>query len=250
MILDGHIHLGREPCDRAALGARMAEAGVDGGVLLSLPPGSMGDVIGTASVAERLDDLFAWCACAPNLYPFFWIDPTTTDARAQVRAMRTFEAIAQAGKPILFHSGILWDGKPSSSFNRPAEFECLLEVRGLRFCLAHISWPWCDELIAVYGKFQNALTRRSDLNIEMYVDITPGTPPIYRRDALTKLFGVGYDIEHNVIFGSDCTANAYNVGWVREWMERDRTILADLDVRPEVIDAVFGENLLRFLGLH
>jgi len=67
MILDGHIHLGREPCDRAALGARMAEAGVDGGVLLSLPPGSMGDVIGTASVAERLDDLFAWCACAPNL---------------------------------------------------------------------------------------------------------------------------------------------------------------------------------------
>jgi len=126
----------------------------------------------------------------------------------------------------------------------------MLEVRGLRFCLAHISWPWCDELIAVYGKFQNALTRRSDLNIEMYVDITPGTPPIYRRDALTKLFGVGYDIEHNVIFGSDCTANAYNVGWVREWMERDRTILADLDVRPEVIDAVFGENLLRFLGLH
>ena len=63
--------------------------------------------------------------------------------------MEVFRTISQADRPILFHSGILWDGKPSGPYNHPAGFESLLEVDGLRFCLAHISWPWCDELIAV-----------------------------------------------------------------------------------------------------
>ena len=71
----------------------------------------------------------------------------------------------------------------------------------MRFSLAHISWPWCDELIAAYGKILNASASRADYRGEMFVDITPGTPTIYRREALTKLFTVGYDIQDNVIFG-------------------------------------------------
>jgi predicted TIM-barrel fold metal-dependent hydrolase len=124
-----------------------------------------------------------------------------------------------------------------------------LEVEGLRFCLAHISWPWCDELVAVYGKFLNAYTSRPDLTVEMFVDITPGTPPIYRRDALAKLFCSGYDVEHNVLFGSDCDANDYNVAWVQEWMERDQGIFRELGLAQESIDGVYGVNLKRFLGL-
>ena len=37
--------------------------------------------------------------------------------------------------------------------------EAGFDIPGLRFCCAHISWPWCEECVAVYGKFLNALTR-------------------------------------------------------------------------------------------
>jgi predicted TIM-barrel fold metal-dependent hydrolase len=164
-------------------------------------------------------------------------------------ALTAFRAIAAAGRPILFHSGILWDGKPSSEYNRPACFEALLDVPGLRFTLAHIGWPWCDELIAVYGKFLNALGHRHSSAVEMFVDITPGTPPIYRRRALTDLFGSGYDVADHVIFGSDCEAPGYNAAWAQEWLRRDEEILTSLGLRQDVLDKVRGGNLLRFLGV-
>ena len=84
------------------------------------------------------------------------------------RAMEIFRIIAKTKRPILFHSGILWDGKPSSQYNRPSEFESLLEINHLRFSLAHISWPWCDELIAVYEKFLNAYAG----NLKRFVGIS------------------------------------------------------------------------------
>ena len=270
-ILDGHIHIREGARDRAGLLQRLQAAGVDGGALISLSPNSFSFTGRSVSPAERLDDLFYWCEASPTLYPLYWIDPLERDAIDQVamavdrgvsgfkvicdrfypgdeRAMRTFEAIAQAHCPILFHSGILWDGKPSGRYNRPVEFEALLEVEGLRFSLAHISWPWCEELIAVYGKFLNAYTRRPDLTVEMFIDTTPGTPLIHRREALTKLFTAGYDVEHNVIFGSDCHADDYHVAWTKQWIQRDMEILEQLGVASETIDCVFAQNLQRFLG--
>jgi predicted TIM-barrel fold metal-dependent hydrolase len=265
MILDGHLHIHPGARDREDFARRLQEAGVEGAVLLSLAPEA-----GTPEA--RLDDLLYWAEAGPNLYPFFWIDPTANGAASQVaqavergvagfkvicsdhypgdeRAMPTYRAIAAANRPILFHSGILWDGKPSAKYNRPGEFEALLRVDGLRFALAHISWPWCDELIAVYGKFLNAYTRHPDMSVEMFIDTTPGTPPIYRREALTKLFTVGYDVGHNVIFGSDSNTEAYNVEWVHQWAHGDRQILEELGIDEETIDGVFGDNLRRFLGL-
>jgi len=271
MILDGHIHIGDGPVAPEALAARLEEAGVAGGVLISLPPAAFPAVAPPRRFAERLDNLFAWVEGRENLYPFFWIDPTEDDAFEQVRAavergvsgfkvicnhfhaceerpMDVFRAVAAAGRPILFHSGILWDAQDSSRYNRPAEFECLLEVPGLRFALAHISWPWCDEAIAVYGKFLNARRRRPDLSVEMFLDTTPGTPILYRREALTRLYTVGYDVARNVFFGSDCRAGAYGPAWVREWTERDTTILREIGVAPEAAEAAFRGNLRRFLG--
>jgi predicted TIM-barrel fold metal-dependent hydrolase len=274
MRLDGHIHIHEGPVDPQALRRRMADAGMDGGVLLSLPPSNFKDP-GAAAVRgteQRLDHLLSWARVEDRLFPFFWIDPIAPDALAQVgaavrrgvmgfkvicdrfpaadeRALQTFQAIADAGRPMLFHSGILWDGKPSSGFNHPSAFEALLDVRGLRFALAHIGWPWCDEMIAVYGKFLNAFTTRKDLSVEMFIDTTPGTPPVYRRDALTKLFTVGYDVENNVIFGSDCSTDSYNAPWTQEWLDRDTAIFNDLGVAASVQAKIFGGNLRRFLGL-
>ena len=90
---------------------------------------------------------------------------------------------------------------------------------------------------------------RGALDVEMFIDTTPGTPPIYRRDALTQLFTVGYNVAHNVMFGSDNHANQYNSDYARTWIERDRAILAEIDVDEATVDNVFGENLKRFLGI-
>ncbi len=271
-LLDGHIHKISLTDTRSEFRQRMACAKARGGTVISLPPPAYRSAAGQSEIpAEtRLDDVLAWCAGEPELFPFFWIDPLEEGADEQValateRGIRGFKIIcdrfhpgdkrvldivalvARARQPILFHAGILWDGKPSSRFNRPAEFEPLLEVDGLRFALAHMAWPWCDELIAVYGKFLNARASGNERGVEMFVDTTPGTPPVYRREALTKLFGVGYDIRHNVVFGSDSDTGAYNAEWVRQWTERDTAILSEAGLNDEDLRLYFSGNLLRFL---
>ena len=273
MILDSHIHIRNPWVNTADFSEKLRLAGVSGGILISLPPPEYRPNNDSFSSSERLDTLMAWRETTDNIYPFYWIDPMEHDALEQVQsaadqgvmgfkvicdrffpgdagAMELFSEIARVNLPVLFHSGILWDGKPSSRYNRPSEFEALLEVDGLRFCLAHISWPWCDELIAVYGKFLNARTQSQDnKSIEMFVDTTPGTPPLYRKEALARLFTTGYDVENNVMFGTDSCAGNYNVKWAREWIQRDRDIFAELQVREETVNAVLGNNLRRFVGL-
>jgi predicted TIM-barrel fold metal-dependent hydrolase len=273
MILDGHIHIRDGAVKPRHFIERLQDAGVDGGLVISLPPPAFRAVPRPVPASQRLENLRRWCSAGDRLYPFYWIDPVAADALAEVdaavagdvagfkvicdrylpedaRAMRVFAAIAQAKRPILFHSGILWDGKASSAFNRPAGFEALLGIAGLTFALAHLSWPWCDECIAVYGKFLNAAVGAAGAAMpEMFIDITPGTPPVYRRDALTKLFTVGYDVADNVVFGSDSCVNDYNAGWVRDWVARDREIFAGLDLDSAAVAGVFAGNLQRFLGL-
>lgn len=272
-MLDGHIHILTDSLEQAnALPPNLQAAGAEGGVLFSLPPAAFPYLrTSLVSAADRLDNLFAWTAKAPGLYPFFWIDPLEEDALEQVslasrrgvagfkvicnryypgddRALPVFRAIAAAGKPILFHSGILWDGAPSSRFNRPAEFEALMDVPRLRFALAHISWPWCDELIAVYGKMANAHQRRPDLSAELFIDMTPGTPPLYRRDVLLRLFQTGYAVARNVFFGSDNVVPDYAAQSAREWMERDNAIYRELKLPSETLTDIYAGNLRRFLN--
>ncbi len=270
MILDCHVHMTDPTCDTDDLCAKMKQAGVDGGIILSRPPDaySRSGGLEAREPLDRIDDVLAVCTGDNSLFPFFWIDPTEDGAVKQVdaavdrgmvgfkvicnhhypgdkRAMKTYAAIAEASRPILFHSGILYDAPVASSqYCRPAGFECLLEIPDLRFALAHISWPWCDELIAVYGKSRHVKTRA-----EMFVDTTPGTPAIYRRDALTKLFTVGFDVGGNVLFGTDSGTREYSIANAEGWIARDRQILGDIGVPQETIDAVFSANLERFLGI-
>lgn len=276
-MFDGHIHLNDDGApDREALLARLGQAGMEGGVLISSPPGGC-LAAGEAKPPEsRMASLMAWVGVPGRLHPFFWIDPTEPDAVDQVamacrlgaegfkvipsrhapcdsRAMKVYDGIARSGRPLLFHSGILWDGLPSSPFNRPAAYEGLLEVEGLRFSLAHASWPWMDECIAVYGKMLHARRIRTGPGVEMFIDTTPGTPAIYREELIRKLFTVGYDVEDNLIFGSDGGARDFPVEWTRDWVARDRRILDRLHAEGSIQDAasiqekLFGGNLTRFL---
>lgn len=272
MILDGHIHIRDGVENRGEFLRRLEDAGIEGGIVISLPPPAFPGVAHSAPPVERMDNLLFWCGTDKNFYPFYWIDPMEDDAVEQItmavqkgamgfkiicdryypgdrKPMEILSAIAETGRPVLFHSGILWDGKASSPYNRPSEFEALLGINRLRFCLAHISWPWCDELIAVYGKFLNACTQNPDLSVEMFIDLTPGTPPVYRHEALTKLFAVGYDVEDNVIFGSDSCVNGYNVKWIQEWVDRDRKIFWELGLGEKTLKKIYAENLKRFVGV-
>ena len=274
MRLDGHIHITSDDINIEDFSAKLSRAGMDGGVLLSLPPDSLFRLYTgnkKLTVQDRLYNLFTWANGNPLFYPFFWINPMEPDAVEQVKlaveegvkgfkiicsnfypgdpkALKVYHEIARAQKPILFHSGILWDGEFSSRYNRPAEFEALLNVDGLKFALAHVSWPWHDECIAVYGKFLNAYGKRPDSSVEMFIDMTPGTPPIYREEVLTKLLCVGYDIENNLMMGTDNIINEYNTEWAIEWVERDISIYKKLGVDEKIHDKVFCENLKRFVG--
>jgi predicted TIM-barrel fold metal-dependent hydrolase len=271
-MIDCHIHVFQQQWDNEQFQRRLNDAGIDEGFVISLPPNTFQGLLNGLQITdqERLENLLKNCNESPALIPVYWINPLAADVKQQIeravtagvkafkvicntfmpgtpQALDCYQLIADTGCPILFHSGILWDGAPSSDYNRPANFEPLLKVEKLRFSLAHISWPWVDELIAVYGKFSNAHQRNPNLSCEMFIDTTPGTPRIYRREALTKLFTVGYDIENNIIFGSDSTTHDYRNDWCRDWIEYDNAILKDLNINQQVIDNMFYHNAKRFL---
>ena len=276
MILDSHIHIHYKQDDNRTIDEirtdylnALAEAGIDGSMVMSAKPRSFGWV----SQEQKLEDVIEFCKGYDNLYPFFRLDPSLDNSMEMIekadaagvmgfkiicedfyphdeRVMSACRRIAELKKPVLFHSGILWNGIDSARYNRPGEYECLLEVPGLKFCLAHVSWPWTDECIAVYGKFNNAHLQRPDLSCEMFVDIAPGTPAIYRREVLMRLFCSDYQAEYNVMFGTDCNNLKYNVAWAKEWMARDKEILKECfpDKYDDVIDHVYCKNFLRFIG--
>ncbi len=127
----------------------------------------------------------------------------------------------------------------------------LLSINNLRFALAHISWPWTDECIAVYGKFCNVsrnTVQRQNSNAEMFIDMTPGTPQIYRADAIKKLLCVGYDIDKNLLFGTDQHADDYVSNDVTNLLDFVKDIYKSLNISRETIKNIHCKNLYRFLG--
>jgi len=159
-----------------------------------------------------------------------------------------YRKVEELGVPILFHSGILFGFKDSSRFCRPVNYEVLVSFPKLRFALAHISWPWVDECIALWGRFRAALRERGEgaENMQMFIDITPGTPLIYRRESLQKL--IAYGAEDYMVFGTDCSAG--RLGYARYHVERDVAILTqEIGVSRKTVDKILGGNALKFLGM-
>ncbi|MCL2352676.1 MAG: amidohydrolase family protein [Firmicutes bacterium] len=271
MIYDAHIHLNTmEKADAADTLARMESAGIGGGAVFSYKPNV--DIYdgNYFTPGQKLDALMEFTAGHGNLFPFYRIDPTEKDAADQValavsygvrgfkvichnhypgdeRAMKTYRAVARAGKPMLFHSGILYDSLNSSNYNRPAGFEALFEVEGLRFAMAHVSWPWCDEMIALFGKYKFAGRKNKD--IELFVDLTPGTPDIYREEVLTKLIRLSaFGFTDHMMFGTDNVEN-YDDGYAKSIIDMDGAIYDKLGVPAAEREKIYSGNLLRFLGI-
>ena len=276
MIIDCHVHTSSETRSKEELIKQLDIAGIDKMVLLSFHPASFwrkdyvaGDIFGKpSSPAAALAQVMEWAAFSERIIPFFWIDPLEEDAFDQVdkavaagiagfkvicnrhfpgdeRPMQVWERIAKTGKPILFHSGVLYGNGPWSQFSKPLGFEPLFEIPKLRFALAHVSWPWCDENLAVYGYWQNR-KEHVTTSAEMFIDTTPGTPQIYRREIFSKIYGIGYDIENNVIFGTDCN-NKYDSDYAKEILAMDKDALDNAGVSAEQREKYYSKNFLRFL---
>ena len=272
-IIDAHTHtLNYKPTAKELI-EKMDRAGVWGCCIFSNYPYRTNPEIGT-SFDERLYEILSWTdGNKDRLFPVLWVHPFEKDIFSNVKkavdsgviafkmicsdyyvydetSMKLLSYIAEMGKPVFFHTGILWDGKVSSNYNRPLNWEHLLKIKNLRFSMGHCSWPWHDECIALYGKFLNSIIQ-SPISCEMFFDITPGTPRIYRRDLLTKLLTIGYDVPDNIFFGTDSMVDNYNNGdWVSSWIDFDNKIYDELGVADRVRNKIYNENILRFLGLN
>ena len=232
-VFDGHIHLQPGECSSPAeFMERAREAGVSGGFIFSLAPYRYRPLPEAESWEKRLDWILEFTSQTPGFYPFFWIDPLASDFEKQVstavekgisgfkvicstfypeEGMKCYHAIAETGKPLTFHCGGLWSENISNKYNHPMNFECLAAVPNLRVALAHFGWPWCDELVALYGKFIY-LNRNGDgkFTAQLFLDSTPGASGIYREDTIKKFFFCCAFAGDRCFFGSDAKINRYS----------------------------------------
>jgi len=268
-IFDMHVHAENTPPTPKLLLERLALAGIYGCSVISNQPLEMDAEAGT-DFDTRLSEILGWTdGYEDRLIPVLWVHPDEDNIREKIgkaseagvaafkvicnnfyvgeqKSMDMLEKIAELDKPVMFHSGILWDGTPSSNYNHPVNWEALLELKKIRFSLAHCSWPWIDECIAVYGKFLNALSKGK--NVEMFVDLTPGTPEIYREELFRKLFTVGYDVPNNILYGTDCSAGHYHYEWAKKWLTMDSSLFDTFHIPPKMRQKIFKDNFMRFLG--
>lgn len=269
-IFDMHIHSrpDTKPNPEALL-REMENTGVYGGCVFSNHP-IEGTEPGGSDFETRLREVLAWSkGYEDRIFPVLWIHPHEKNLIENVRkaadagivafkmicedfyvydepCMTVLREIAKLGKPVIFHTGILWDGAVSSNYNRPLNWEHLLDIDGLKFSMGHCSWPWIDECVALYGKFLNAL--KDGKSAEMFFDITPGTPEIYRKELFTKLYYAGYNSGDNIMFGTDSNSVGYRAEWVGGWLSIDGKILDELGVSRENREKLYRKNLMRFLG--
>ncbi len=269
-IFDAHIHAKNTVPDPEGLIRKMDKYGIYGGCIFSNHPIGDGAPGGT-SFDERLEEALAWCrGYEDRLFPILYITPYEDNITENIKkavergicgfkiicsnfhvyepqSIKVLTEIAKLDKPVFFHSGILWDeGNSRSVCSKPLDFEALLNIEGLRFSLAHCGWPWIDECIALYGKFLNSGNYRN--TAEMFFDTTPGTPEIYRKELLTKLYTLGYDVGDNVIYGSDSTADSYVEDFAAKWIKIDNEIMDELGVSLENREKMYNKNIMRFLG--
>lgn len=270
---DCHTHIMNPNMNPEDLMQSLRLAKLSGACVFSQAPVSYTHLPNTAEYEERVSNLLQIVkADKKRLFPILWLHPDEPDVTEHMedavkrgvlgfkmicnnyfvyekKSMRILECAAKLGKPVFFHSGILWDGAVSSIYNKPINWEACLEIPGLKFSMGHCSWPWHDECLALYGKFLNAYTYRPELSAEMFLDITPGTPRIYREELLTKIFTIGYDVKHNIMFGTDCNAEEYHTDWSLQWQQTDDAIYEKLFVDEETKSLIYGGNLKHFLGI-
>jgi predicted TIM-barrel fold metal-dependent hydrolase len=269
--------MGKDPVSPKTLLAGMDKSGVDRLVALSFPPPVVvwGRKTDTPPVRGSVDLLNKVVSqTGGRVIPFVWADPSLPGCLDDIRyaieekkfkgvkliptlwdpfdegVWPVYELIRQYRVPILFHSGIIWLYGDASRRCRPVNYEIMMKYPEIRFALAHCSWPWTDECIAVSGKF-NAMKKRGELpqGRQMFIDMTPGTPASYRKDVFKRMFSMpAYCFEEQILFGTDGLLSDYGNPEIKSRIRQDREILKSLKLSKKVQDAYFSGNFEKYLG--
>ncbi|HEY3321951.1 MAG TPA: amidohydrolase family protein [Planctomycetota bacterium] len=129
---------------------------------------------------------------------------------------------------ILFHTGILYGNDDGSRFCQPMHLEKLVNYPHIRFAMAHISWPWCEECLAVMGRMKAAVGYQKD-GWQSYIDLTPGTPPHIRRQAISN--AISFCGVERLMFGTDSSLPS-NLNYQKEILDSDLKIFKELELTP------------------
>ena len=207
------------------------------------------------------EDVAAECAAnADVLIPFGSVDPRRSDAVARARSLVAehgvrgfkfhpslqafdpddrmayplYEVLQELGMVALFHSGQtgIGAGLPGGAgirlryANPMALDDVAADFPDLRIVIAHPSFPWQDEALAVATHKPN-----------VYIDLSGWSPkyfpPLLVRYANTLL-------RDKVLFGSD-----FPLLTPDRWL----TDFDALDIKPDVRPQILKENAVRLLGL-
>ncbi len=145
-----------------------------------------------------------------------------------------YEVIAEAGLIALFHSGTtgIGAGMPGGGgirlkYSNPmAVDDVAADFPDLKIILAHPSFPWQDEALAVAVHKPN-----------VYIDLS-GWAPKYFPDILIRYTNT--QLKHKMLFGSD-----YPLITPDRWLKE----FAELPIKDEVRPLVLKENAIGLLGL-
>ena len=139
-------------------------------------------------------------------------------------------------KPVTFHSGFSWEPNSPSKYGRPILYEDIaINYPNLRFCLAHLGWPWVDETMMMVLKYPNVYTDTATV----YMD----SPINYYDQIFMKNMAPGWlqnNLADKIMYGSNHPR--FRQVRVREGLE-------SLPLRQDVKQKIMGENAIRFLGM-
>ena len=220
-IVDCHVHI-RAEVDPAAVLEQMDANGVDRCILFSAH-----ERTSLEQTRANLLHAKAVCDAAPDrLSALAWVNPTIPGAAElaeealtdlgfagikiipdhwfpyEERLQPFWQRMHELEASILFHTGILYGFEDGSRFCRPLYLETMVHYPNIRFAMAHISWPWCEECLAVMGRMR-AATRGGDRAWQSYIDLTPGTPRHIRKQALAN--AIDFCGPDRLLFGTDCS---------------------------------------------
>ncbi|MFB3891493.1 MAG: amidohydrolase family protein [Phycisphaerae bacterium] len=147
-----------------------------------------------------------------------------------------WERMNELKASILFHTGILYGFEDGSRFCHPEYLEKLQNYPNIRFAMAHVSWPWCEECLAVMGRMKAAVGYRKD-GWQSYIDLTPGTPKHIRKQAISNAVSFCGGVDH-IMWGTD-SSTGKGLSYQKEVLDGDLAIFKEIG-----LDAAQQERIL------
>lgn len=257
-ITDSHVHV-RGPVDADKLLRQMDRNGVERVLLIS-----KGERVSLQDTrANLLETKRAFDAAPDRISGLAWVNPTilgmaglAEEALGELgyvgvkiipdhwyayeeRLQPFWAKMNELRARVLFHTGILYAFDDSSRFCQPLWLETLVNYPNVKFAMAHISWPWCEECLAVMGRM-GAAAKAGGWEWQSYVDLTPGTPPHIRKQALGN--AISFCGADRLIFGTDSFCGSGGVEYAVE-----SELPGDLAYQKRTIDTDLA--ILREIGL-